>query len=100
MRGLTGRRVPAVRRPHDADHAAVLRAVTNGSIAHTGDPRLARHLANCVLRVDARGSRLSKNARNSPRKIDLAVAAVMVLDRAVREPERAPSVGFFAWDEL
>ena len=75
-------------------------AVMNGSIAHGGDPRLARHLANCVLRVDARGSRLSKDARNSPRKIDLAVAAVMALDRAVREPERPPDVGFFAWDEL
>jgi phage terminase large subunit-like protein len=75
-------------------------AVMNGSISHAGDPRLARHLANCVLRVDSRGSRLSKDARNSPRKIDLAVAAVMALDRAVREPERAPDVGFFAWDDL
>jgi phage terminase large subunit-like protein len=37
---------------------------------------------NATLKVDSRGARLAKDARNSPRKIDLAVAAVMAFDRA------------------
>jgi phage terminase large subunit-like protein len=57
-------------------------AVVNQTVTHDGDPRLARHVGNCVLRTDSRGSRLAKDARHSPRKIDLAVCAVMALDRA------------------
>jgi phage terminase large subunit-like protein len=57
-------------------------AVINRSLTHDGDLRLARHLGNCVLRVDSRGSRLAKDAKNSQRRIDLAVAAVMGVDRA------------------
>lgn len=30
-------------------------AVTNGGLTHSGDPLLARHIRNCVLREDARG---------------------------------------------
>lgn len=56
--------------------------VTTRAISHDGDPRLARHLGNAVLKIDTRGSRLSKDAKASPRKIDLAVAAVMAADRA------------------
>jgi phage terminase large subunit-like protein len=56
--------------------------VTTGKLRHDGDPRLARHLDNAQLKVDSRGNRLQKDARNSPRKIDLAVAAVMAVDRA------------------
>ena len=68
------RMVPATQRFYEA--------VLNEGLTHFGDPGLARHIDNCVLRVDARGSRLAKETRNSPRKIDLAVAAVMALDRA------------------
>jgi phage terminase large subunit-like protein len=56
--------------------------VTSKRLRHNGDPRLARHLENAQLKVDTRGSRLQKDAANSPRKIDLAVASVMALDRA------------------
>lgn len=56
--------------------------VTNKTIRHNGDPRLARHLDNAVLKTDTRGARLVKDAKNSPRKIDLAVASVMGVDRA------------------
>jgi phage terminase large subunit-like protein len=56
--------------------------VTNHKISHNGDPRLARHLDNSQLKTDSRGSRLMKDARQSPRKIDLAVASVMAADRA------------------
>lgn len=82
------RMVPATQRFYEA--------VLNGSLTHSGDPRLARHIDNAVLRVDQRGSRLSKETRASPRKIDLAVAAVMALDRASAavEVEVEPWVSF------
>jgi len=56
--------------------------VTNKRLSHDGNPTLARHIANAKLKTDARGSRLAKDAPNSPRKIDAAVAAVMAVDRA------------------
>ena len=68
------RMVPATQRFYEA--------ALNEGLTHSGDPALARHIDNCVLRVDQRGSRLSKDTKNSPRKIDLAVAAVMAFDRA------------------
>ena len=37
--------------------------------------RLARHVGNAVLREDARGARLAKERKDSPRRIDAAVAA-------------------------
>jgi phage terminase large subunit-like protein len=45
-------------------------------------PRLARHLANAVLKTDSRGSRIVKESPHSPRRIDLAAAAVMAVDQA------------------
>lgn len=57
-------------------------AVNSQRIRHDGDPRLARHLGNAQIKHDSRGDRLMKDAKNSPRKIDLAVAAVMGVDRA------------------
>ena len=58
-------------------------AVVNKSITHDGDPQMSRHIANATLRVDQRGSRLAKEKRGSTRRIDLAVSAVMALERAV-----------------
>jgi phage terminase large subunit-like protein len=68
-------------------------AVVNGGLTHSGDSRLARHVGNAVLREDARGARLAKERRDSPRKIDAAVAAVMAHDRAaVLAGDRGPSI--------
>ncbi len=74
-------------------------AVVNRTLVHDGDPRLARHVGNCVLKIDSRGSRLAKDARNSSRKIDLAVTAVMGLERA-KCYEPAPTPGFYSWADL
>ena len=68
------RMVPATRRMYDA--------ILDGTLTHDGDPRLARHMANCVLKEDARGARITKASAASPQKIDLAVAAVVALERA------------------
>src|SRR5260370_23405045 len=63
-------------------------AVLNRQLSHNGDPRLARHVGNVVLRIDQRGGRIYKESRASGRKIDSAVAAVtphIVAWRAARE---------------
>jgi phage terminase large subunit-like protein len=75
-------------------------AIVNQTLTLDGDPRLLRHLGNTTLKVDARGSRLAKEHRNSRRKIDLAIAAVMALDRAswhsANPTVAAAPPGFFA----
>lgn len=76
------RMVPATQRFYEA--------VLNRGLSHSGDPRLARHMDNCMIRTDQRGSRIVKDAKESPRKIDLAVAAVMAHDRACARAEEAP----------
>jgi phage terminase large subunit-like protein len=57
-------------------------AVAAGQLTHDGDARLARHLANAKLKETPDGAYIVKDGRNSPRKIDLAVAAVIAYDRA------------------
>lgn len=86
------RMVPATQRFYEA--------VLNKTITHSGDKRLSRHLSNTMIRTDNRGSRIAKDAKNSPRKIDLSVSAVMALDRACAEPETEPVAQFFSWADL
>lgn len=75
-------------------------SVVNQTVAHSGDPRMGRHMANCRTRTDNRGTRISKDAKSSPRKIDLAVAAVMALERACQPPPKQSGAAFFSWDDL
>jgi phage terminase large subunit-like protein len=53
-----------------------------GQVGHDGDARLARHIANAVLRDTADGGYITKDGTNSPRKIDAAIAAVVAHERA------------------
>ncbi|MER7126759.1 terminase large subunit domain-containing protein [Micrococcus luteus] len=82
------RMVPATQRMYEA--------VVNMQVTHSGDPRLARHFDNCTVKTDQRGSRIMKDARNSPRKIDLAVASVMALWRACAPVEEEKTIEPFA----
>lgn len=68
------RMTPATQRMFDA--------VVNQQITHNGDKQMARHFSNATLRTDNRGSRLAKEKRGSSKRIDLAVASVMALERA------------------
>ncbi len=65
--------------------------VVDQGISHDGDPRLARHIANAVLKRDARGARITKPKPDSPLKIDLGVCAMMGVDRASWQHRQAPS---------
>ena len=58
-------------------------AVCGGQLSHDGDPTLARHVDNCVLKETAQGGYITKESKSSPRKIDAAVAAVIATDRAM-----------------
>lgn len=78
------RMVPATQRFYEA--------VVNRQLTQSGDPRLARHVANCVVKVSQRGSRIAKETKSSSRKIDLAIAAVIAHDQALRR--RPTSSGF------
>lgn len=49
---------------------------------HDGDGRLAAHVAHCIAKRTPMGDLVAKDKRNSPRKIDAAVAAIVALDRA------------------
>jgi phage terminase large subunit-like protein len=67
--------------------------VVDGELSHDGSTGLARHVANAILREDSRGARLSKEHKDSRRRIDAAVAAVMALDRAAYfAGDRGPSI--------
>jgi phage terminase large subunit-like protein len=68
------RMVPACAKFYDA--------VVEGRLEHDGNPLLARHINNAVVKTDNLGPRIVKDKRNSARKIDGAVAAVLALDRS------------------
>jgi len=73
--------------------SAFYEAVIDGTVTHSGDKRLARHVSNAVLRTDSRGARIVKESKHSKRRIDLAVAAVMAHSRATELARRpAPSI--------
>ena len=79
------RTVPATAKLYDA--------ILTGQLKHDGDPALARHMDNCILKMDNKGgSRITKDYRNPKLKIDLAIALLMAYDRisARIEPEVVP----------
>jgi phage terminase large subunit-like protein len=57
-------------------------AVMDSKLTHDGDPRLARHLANCVVKPSPQGDYVTKVDKDSPAKIDLAVASIIAYSRA------------------
>jgi phage terminase large subunit-like protein len=75
----------------------VFDSVTEATLTHSGDPLLARHLDNCVLKIDNMGARIVKESRNSPRKIDAAVAFVIAYDRATSKLESDIVPEFFVF---
>ena len=75
----------------------VFDSVTENTLTQNGDPLLARHLDNCVLKIDNLGARIVKESRNSPRKIDAAVAFVIAYDRATSKLETDIVPEFFVF---
>ncbi len=88
LQALEAEGLPVVEFPHSparltAATGDLFSAATNGKLTHSGDPKLAAHIAAAVVTEDARGMRLSKSSRKaSARKIDLAACLVMAHSRA------------------
>jgi phage terminase large subunit-like protein len=70
-------------------------AVMEGALTHDGDPRLARHVANCVVKQTPQGDVITKLDKDSPAKIDLAIAAVLAYHRAQWHRSRRAGVNIF-----
>lgn len=85
-----GRMAPATDR--------VYSAIVTGELSHDGDPTLSEHMSNAVAKTTALGDLISKDKRNSNRKIDSAVAAIVAYDRAAwhlaNPPKRRRVVAF------
>jgi phage terminase large subunit-like protein len=75
-------------------------AVLDGGLSHSGDPRLARHVAAMVLKVDMKGARPTKDSKVSERHIDLGVCAVAGIDRALWHLENPPKRTQRSWGVL
>ncbi|KXO99672.1 Phage terminase-like protein, large subunit (plasmid) [Tsukamurella tyrosinosolvens] len=91
---LESERLPIAEFPHSpsrltAATSALYTACVNGKLTHTGDERLAAHIAAAVVAEDPRGMRLAKRSRSrTARKIDLAACAVMAHSRATWRASR------------
>ena len=70
-------------------------AVVENRLTHDGDPLLARHLSNAVIKIDNLGPRIVKENRASSRRIDAAVGAVIAYDRASGRLEEQVIPEFF-----
>lgn len=82
------RMAPAWKRFYDA--------VLDGALTHDGDPRLARHVENMRLKIDAQGVRPVKEHKSSSRHIDLGICAVGAFAQAALPAEREV-VPLVAW---
>jgi phage terminase large subunit-like protein len=82
------RTVPATSKLYDA--------IMNGKFIHNGDPALTRHIENCVLKVDARGARITKDHRQPKLKVDNAIALLMAYDRASARMEEQVIPQFYS----
>ena len=72
--------------------ARLYQLVVDGELTHDGDPHLARHMANAILKTDSRGARLAKEHKDSPRRVDAADSAVMAVHRAAELADRSPAI--------
>ena len=88
LQALESEGLPVVEFPHSPSRLTaattdLFSAAVNGRLSHSGDPRLAAHVAAAVISEDARGMRLAKASRSrAARKIDLAACLVMAHSRA------------------
>lgn len=89
MEVLQDKGVPIVEFPSTSPRRMVpacqktLDAVVEKRLIHDGNGLLARHVDNAQTKIDNIGVRIVKDNRESPRKIDGAVAMVIAVDRAL-----------------
>jgi phage terminase large subunit-like protein len=57
--------------------------ISEGRLSHSGDKRLEAHVRHCVVRQTSAGPVITKDHKNSARKIDAAIALIIGVDRAL-----------------
>lgn len=88
LQALEAEKLPVVEFPHSPSRLTaatgdLYQGAINARLTHSGDARLAAHVAAAVITEDARGIRLTKASRKrDARKIDLAACLVMAHSRA------------------
>ena len=93
MEALADRGLPIVEWPSTSARrmipatTSLYDAVVDDEVWQDGDPLLARHVSNAVVKTDNLGSRVVKDKRNSNRRIDACVAAILAFDRATARIE-------------
>jgi phage terminase large subunit-like protein len=101
MEALADRGLPIVEFPSTSARrmipacASLYDAIVDERMIQDGDPTLARHIDNAVVKTDNLGTRIVKDSRASQRRIDAAVAAVIAFSRATSgkmEEELIPQV--------
>jgi hypothetical protein len=83
---------PAITGENDAGHPAVREAVLNRALTHSGDPDLARHVGNAVVKNDSHGQRIVKEHRDSTRRIDFGGCCGDGVQRGVDDGAGAATV--------
>jgi phage terminase large subunit-like protein len=71
-----------VRKRMAAACSSFYQAATTDGLTHDGNPGLARHIDNAVLKETAQGAFITKEEKASPKKIDAAIASVIAYNRA------------------
>lgn len=73
-------------------------AVTSGQLTHDGNPRMTSHVFNAIAKTTAAGDVIVKDHRyGRKRKIDLAIAAIVAVERSAYHYNNAPrSIGVLA----
>ena len=87
MQALDDHGLPVVEFPQSPSRmikacAKLYDGVMGQTLTHDGNPTLARHFDNAIVKMTPAGPHVKKDSRNSPRKIDAAVSAIMAHDRA------------------
>ncbi len=86
-RNSTERTIPATAKLFDA--------IMSAQLVHDGSPAMSRHIDNCVLKIDNRGARITKDFRQPKLKVDNAIALMMAYDRASGRMEEQVVPQFF-----
>lgn len=101
---LTAEGLPLVEVPQGQDMVNATQhlyeAVATRGVRHDGDPRLTRHIGNCVGKQTAQGIRVGKESRESTRWVDLAIAAAMAFEHATVLSGPDPGPQIFDPDDL
>ena len=73
--------------------------VTRQQMTHSGDDRLARHIANTFVKVDSRGARVSKEHKASSQHVDGTVASIMAVQRSyeIEDPPTPRVINMRDW---